>query len=158
MANLIAPVSGWGSNVGGPALQLKLVDPVNAFTADTGYITSGIVTAANGTTINNQTGRVIGNRAWLRVDYNIGAAGVTAAGAVGTDGNIANTDVLTIIDSRFQPSGSFVNQGLAQAGAGRLAGHVVVTASDTVQIVNVAGSAALVAGDSFSFSGTYLLD
>lgn len=29
MTNLIDPVSSWGSNVGGPALQLKLVDPVN---------------------------------------------------------------------------------------------------------------------------------
>jgi hypothetical protein len=131
---------------------------LQALTADLGYITSGIVTAANGSGSIVCSGRIIGNRAWLRGTYTIGTAAVSAAGAVGTTGALTNTSVLNIVDTRFQSSSTFVNQTLRSASSGRIATHAVVTSDDTIKLCSVSGSASITAGDGFSFYGSYLLD
>lgn len=153
----------WYSNVNIVAalIQQFITDPLNALARrlrDSDYDGSGIFTGANGCTIVNQEGRVIGNRGFVRVEYTLGSAAVTALGSVATNGDLANTAVLNIVDARFQPTGDFINQGLAGAGVGRVGTHVVQTSDNTVQLCAVAGSAAITAGDHFSFSGSYLLD
>lgn len=144
------------------ARTTALITALQALLADTGPITSGILTAArtpNGATISSQKGRVIGNRAFLRVTYTVGSADVTAIGSIGTTGTVTNTSIFTIDDARFQAAGAFVNQTLLQGSAGRICTHAVVTADNTIKLCSVTTpSVAISAGDTFSFSGSYLLD
>jgi hypothetical protein len=160
MSLLSAASTWWAGHIGAPDVQTNLIDPINGLAdslADLGYITTGIVTATNGSTITSQKGRVIGNRAWLRVTYTIGTAAVTALGAVGTTGALTNTPVLNIADADFQTTSSFANQALPAGSAGRGCIHAVF-ADNSIQLCSVAGSAAISNGDTFSFSGSYLLD
>lgn len=158
MTDLITDPATWGANVGGPVLKTQLVDPINEWTADTGYITSGIFTNGTGVTITSQVGRIIGNVAWVRVNYTVGPTFPGVPITPAPSGDISNVIVMTIADSRFLSSAAFADQSLGTSLVGRLAAHAVRTLQDDVVLAAVAGTANIANGDLFTFSGTYLLD
>lgn len=125
--------------------------------ADIGDVTSGIFTGSNGCTLSSQRGRIIGNVAWIRCTYTLGSAAVSSLGSPGTTGVLTNTTVFTIADSRFQTATGFATQSLDTGSAGRIGAHVV-TDGNEIWLTAVAGSAALSAGDTMSFFGSYLLN
>lgn len=168
MSDLLDDPSGWWlGHIGAALIKSKITDPLNAWAvgiiaalADSGYVTSGIfaglTSSPTGCTVTAQKGRIEGNKAWVRCIYTLGTTAVASLGAVGTDGNVNNTPVLNIVDSRFVTASSFSGQGLASGSGGRGATHVVTT--NQIELDAVAGSASLSSGDSFSFFGAYLLD
>jgi hypothetical protein len=155
---LLTDPSTWGSAVAGPVLKTQLVDPINEWTADTGYLTSGIFAGGTGVTIGSQIGRVIGNVAWVRVNYTVGPTFPGVPITPSASGDLSNVVVATIIDSRFLSAAAFADQSLTTSSVGRLAAHALRTATDDVVLAAVAGTANIANGDQFTFSGAYLLD
>jgi hypothetical protein len=158
VADLIDPVSGWGSNVGGPALQTQLVDKLNDYTAESGNVASGIFTAGTGVTINAQTAEIIvGRIAVIRLNYTIGPTFPGVPITPPPSGDIGNIVVATISDSRFFSSSAFTDWPLATSAVGRVAAHSFRTATDDIVLNAVAGTANIANGDSFTLAGWYLL-
>jgi len=123
---------------------------VTALTADTGWLNSG-VSIANGTvTVSSYGFRAIGQEIYFRVfgTWNVAITVVAS-------GDIANSNVFTVSDTRFnnftQTQGGFGthNSGRTVSGYVNVGGGFYVTA--------VGGSTNIAVGDPFSLAGSYLL-
>lgn len=158
MTDLITDPSTWGAGVVGPVLKTQMVDKINEWTDDTGYITSGIFAGGTGVSIGSQIGRIIGNVAWVRVNYTVGPTFPGVPITPPSSGDLSNVVVVSIIDSRFLSAATFADQSLTTSSVGRLAAHAIRTATDDVVLCAVAGTANIANGDQFTFSGAYLLD
>lgn len=122
---------------------------------DTGWVSSGVFASASGWTVNSQSARIKDGMVIIRY---LEATRATAINGVG--GDIANSTICTITDSRFVPQQNM--GGLSAAASGRL---LAATASATGSIVVTAVAAGLTdntgvvpAGSTWSISGYYLLD
>jgi hypothetical protein len=159
-------ITWWLAHIGGPTIQTNIIDPINAWAdgvdaalADSGDVTSGIFTGANGCTVTGsgttQRGRIIGNTAIVRCTYKLGSAAATALGAPSGGGALTDTPVLDIADARFVTASGFADQALISGSAGRPGGHVVT--SNQIELCWCVGSTPA-SGDTFSFTGAYRLD
>lgn len=124
---------------------------------DTGWVTSGVMqTGAVGTgttgTVTGQAFRRIGNVVTCRVGVTIGGTTINA----GSTGNIGNTKLAHISDSRFVPSTAPMNLSLMSNDAGPLAAWVVTSGGD-VYLCAVPPSYSIVAGGGWTFGGSYLV-
>lgn len=70
-----------------------------------------------------------------------------------TTGNVANKNILQILDSRFIPS---FQQGLGSDGSGRGANYQLDT-TGIIEIASATGTADIASGESLSIFGTYRL-
>jgi len=114
---------------------------------DTGTITSGALSAASGAGVSSYTLRRIGKL------VQIYAVLTTPAITVGTSGNITNTSLATITDTRFVPS---MNTALASGATGDIAAFII-TSSGIIQITAFPpGHANVTAGSSVSCGGSYI--
>lgn len=78
----------------------------------------------------------------------------TGAGlAAGTDGNISNTDILTLTDPAVRPAGP---TGVDSSQTGTL-NQFMIFASGLLQVVATPPSAGVGTGDTISFAGTYAI-
>lgn len=139
------------------ARTTALITPLQAATAVSADVTTGIFTAVGGgspvCTITAQRGRIEGGWAIVYCAYTVTAAAGTPI-SVPTDGNFANIAMLNIA-AAYQSTMGFSTWGLQEAGIGRGADHVV--SGTQILLAAVAGSANIATSDAFSFTGRYPL-
>lgn len=108
------------------------------------------ITAEGGSTITSQgwtkSNRVCNVTAVLQVGSNI---------TVGTNGNVTNT-ALALLPAVLWPTAQPISQGLGSGGSGRMCSWIVNTSGEVLLTATTSGSDIL-AGDTISFSGTFLL-
>lgn len=118
---------------------------------DTGWITSGILTATAGLTLGSYGLRRVGP--WVAVDI---LATATTSSSWVTSGDFSNSQfVLQLTDSRFFASRT---QALPSNGASGRVFSGAVNTSGSIYIGAIGGTVAIASGDSLRFGGTYLAD
>lgn len=115
---------------------------------DTGTITSGVLTAATGATISSYTFRRVGKQVTFYL------VGTYPAITVSAGGNITNTSLATITDTRFTPAST---SSLSSGATGDIAAFVTVSGSNLIQVTAFPpGHASITSGTAYSCGGTYI--
>jgi len=123
---------------------------VDTATADTGWVTSGVITASPNWTVNSYAIRKLFKTvhlAFLNVTY-------TGSGiSVPTSGDVTNTPI-AVVGSDFRPNGT--RGGFANVNSGRMA-SAYITSDGTISLSAVGGSGDIANGAVFSFAGDWLI-
>lgn len=122
-------------------------EPWKRIYEDTGLVTSGAITAASGATISSYTIRRVGQLCQLYL------VGTMPAITVSSGGNITNTNLATITDTRFIPS----MHSPAPAGATGDIAAFLVTSSGVIQVTAFPpGHASIAAGTAYSLGASWI--
>lgn len=132
------------------SLASQIETTLATITADTGWVTSGVVSPSAGVSVGSCRFRRVGP--WVSCDIFLTA---TVDYTFGPTGDISNSIFnARITDARFLPSGG--SQALAVHGvSGRLLSAAVET-SGRILIGALGGTSAIAVGDALRMGGTYL--
>jgi hypothetical protein len=133
----------------------RVTAPLNAVGDDTDWIsnphTLGILSNLNGATITSSRIRRIGSLVYIYAVVTMPAI------TVGPTGNITNIDLVSIDNASYQPASTAAPQSVPSGATGPIALWAVTVAGTVALCAVSAGSASISAGDSYSFSGSYMV-